>query len=157
MYVMGSWGIAQAYADDSLVKGKISAAKFPTMPDGIGNPDVWLGQPSVNIALSNTCKSPEGAIQFLKYWTSETPEKYLGEVCGQIPSIKVALDESKVYPLSIEVNNMIAQSQGMFIFYDVGLGAKIGDEFNNTVQSICAMKDVEEALRNLQTFTEENR
>lgn len=157
MYVMGSWAISQAYADDSKVKDKIGAAKFPTISGGAGDPDVWLGQTSVNLAISNTSKNKEAAVAYCKAWTADKWEKFLGETCGQIPATKAQLDASKVSPLGMEVNNLLRNSKGMFIFYDVGLGAKIGDEFNNTVQAICAGKDPVESLKKLQDYTKTNR
>jgi raffinose/stachyose/melibiose transport system substrate-binding protein len=157
MFLTGSWFTANVFNEDSLVNGKIKACKFPSMPGGVGDPDVWLGQPSENIAIARTSKVPEGCIEFLKMYTSDPVERFLGEDSGQIPSTKVALDPAKLDALTLEINDLLANSKGMFIFYDVGLGATIGDEFNNTVQAICGGTPVEEALNSLQTFTEQNR
>lgn len=157
MYVMGSWAIAQVYADDSTVQGSISATKFPTLPGGVGDPNVWLGQPSITNAVSIDTPHPEAVMEFLKYWTSDEHQIFLGEAAGQIPATRVSLNPDAVSPLALYLNALIAESSGMFIFYDVGLGRAIGDEYNNVVQAILAMSDITQTLQNFQIFTDEVR
>lgn len=155
MYVMGSWAIQQFYADDSTVQGKMNAAPFPSFPGGTGNPDTWLGQPSQNFAIAQVSQNPESAVEFLKWLVQEDYQIFLGENAGQIPATRVVLNPDLVRPVALRLNELLATSAGMFIFYDVGLGRTIGDEFNNAVQTILGGADVTQVLTNLQTFTEE--
>jgi len=46
---------------------------------------------------------------------------------------------------------------GMFLFYDVGLGPTIGQEYNNTVQAMFAGTDPSAALSKLKEFTDTTR
>ena len=74
-----------------------------------------------------------------------------------MPATKVTLDPMKVPELSKSLKKEMSTMTSMFIFYDVGLGAKIGDEYNNTIQEILAGVKPEEAFKNLQQYTEDNR
>lgn len=157
MMVTGSWAISNLVKADSKVKDVVGIAKFPTFPNGKGDIDTWLGQPGFNFVMSAKAKDKDAAIKYIKAWTEEKAQKFTGEVGGDIPSTKVTLDPTKVPGLSKDLKDQMSTMKGMFIFYDVGMGAKIGDEYNNTIQSILAGKAPEEAFKSLQTFTDKNR
>jgi len=152
MYLMGSWAVSQFESPDSLVKDKVGVVNFPAVPEGTGDLNVWLGQPSLNIAMSPKNKNPALSIAYLKAWTSEPVEKALAETAGQIPSTKVTLDQSKVPAVALATNELTKKMTGMFIFYDVGLGTDIGNEFNNAVVAILSGKDVAQTLQALQAY-----
>ncbi|NQX68993.1 sugar ABC transporter substrate-binding protein [Paenibacillus alba] len=157
MMVTGSWAINTLVNMDSKVKDSVGIAKFPTFPNGKGDIDTWLGQPAFNLVISSTAKDKDAAVKYLKAWSEEKIQKRVGEEQGDIPAIKVTLDPAKVPALSKDLKDQMSTMKGMFIFYDVGLGAKIGDEYNNTIQAILAGKAPEEAFKSLQAYTEKNR
>lgn len=157
MFVMGSWSIGGLYKDDSKVIGKIGITKFPTFPGGKGDIDTWLGQPSYNLSINASTQHKDVAIEYLKMWTSEKIQRRIAEEAGEIPAVNIELDTNKVPPLSQDLQKEMSTMKGMFIFYDVGLGAKIGDEYNATIQAILAGKDVEEAFKSLEQYTIDNR
>ncbi len=157
MFVTGSWAIGNIVADDSKVKDKVGIAKFPTFPNGKGDIDTWLGQPSYNLAINANEPNKDAAVEYLKAWTSEKVQKRLAEEAGDIPAVNVQLDPNKVPALSQELQKQMSTMKGMFIFYDVGLGAKIGDEYNATIQAILAGKSPESAFKSLEQFTKDNR
>ncbi|CAK4814695.1 unnamed protein product [Aphanomyces euteiches] len=157
MMVTGSWAINQLVDSESKVKDAVGIAKFPTFPNGKGDIDTWLGQPGFNFVVSANAKDKDAAVQYIKAWTSEKTQIRVGEEQGDIPSTKVTLDPTKVPALSKALKDEMSTMKGMFIFYDVGLGAKIGDEYNNTIQSILAGKSPAEAFKKLQDYTVKNR
>jgi raffinose/stachyose/melibiose transport system substrate-binding protein len=157
MMVTGSWAINQLVASDSKIKDVVGVAKFPTFPNGKGDIDTWLGQPGFNFTVSANAKDKDASVEYIKAWTSEKIQKRVGEEQGDIPATKVTLDPAKVPALSKSLSDEMSTMKGMFIFYDVGLGAKIGDEYNNTIVSILAGKSPEEAFKKLQDYTEKNR
>ena len=69
----------------------------------------------------------------------------------------VKADPDKINPVAMQVGEMLNEMEEFFVFYDVGLGATIGNEYNNTVQAITAGQSVEESFKSLQQFTEQNR
>jgi len=157
MIVMGSWIIGGFDDEGSTVNGKVGIAKFPTMPDGVGSINVWMGQPDANLVISETCTDKESAIEFLKMWNAEDVQHFIGEDAGKILVTKTTLDTTKVSPVCNDLVGAMSDMEGMFIFYDVGLGAVIGDEYNNTIQAILGGKDPAQAFADLQTYTEANR
>ncbi|RRJ64175.1 extracellular solute-binding protein [Paenibacillus oralis] len=157
MLVTGSWAINQLTADDSKVKDAVDIAKFPTFSGGKGDLDTWLGQPSFNLVINAKAKDTDAAIQFLKTWSEDKYQKRIAEEGGDIAATNVQLDPEKVPELSRKLSNQMSAMKGMFIFYDQGLGAQIGDEYNNTIQAILAGQAPEEAFKELQAYTERYR
>lgn len=157
MMVTGSWGINSVVAEDSKIKDVVAITKFPVFENGKGSIDTWLGQPGFNFVISDKSKDKEASLEFIKMWTNNKYQTLVGEVIGDLPATKVELDPMKVPELSKSLKQEMSTMTSMFIFYDVGLGAKIGDEYNNTIQEILAGMNPEEALKNLQQYTEDNR
>jgi raffinose/stachyose/melibiose transport system substrate-binding protein len=157
MMVTGSWGINQVVADDSKIKDVAAIAKFPVFENGKGSADTWLGQPGFNFVISEKSKDKEASLEYIKMWTNNKYQVQVGEIIGDLPATKVTLDPMKVPELSKSLKKEMSTMTSMFIFYDVGLGAKIGDEYNNTIQEILAGVKPEEAFKNLQQYTEDNR
>lgn len=153
MLVTGSWVINQMIAEDSEVKDSIGVIQFPTFTNGKGDVDTWLGQTSVNFAINAEAKDKSAAIELLKMFTSEKYQRRIAEKGGDIPVIKLELDPDRTPLLTQELQKKISNMKRLFIFYDVGLGTVIGDEYNQTIQAILAGKKTEEAFANLETFT----
>ena len=157
MCVNGTWDLGRFTAADSPIKDKVSVMNFPAIPGGIGKGTDWLGNPDHNIAISSSNKSVDASVEFLKIWASEAVQKNIGEEQGKIIVTKTALDQAKVPPAASQLNNLLTNATGIFLFYDVGLGPTIGQEFNNTFQAIYAGNDVLTSLQRLQKFTLDTR
>ena len=157
MMVMGSWLIGQLNGTDSKVKGKMGVFTFPKVEGGAGDANMWLAKTD-NLAISNNCKNPDLALEFVKYLTSDDFQKQTAEVAGKIPVTKVTVDTSKAPKEFGFISDCMKTSTGMFTFYDEALGAKIGDEYNNTMGAIAAgSKTPKDAFAALQTYTKSNR
>ena len=156
MHVMGSWAIQQVYNDDNPNKDQVDVCKFPAMENGKGSVDNWLGQPDQSFLISAGCKNKEGGVEFLKAISSADTQKKFAEA-GNLIATNTELDKSKLNPVSVKVMELQKDMKELFIFYDVGLGATIGNEYNNTIQSITAGKAPEDEFKKLQKFTETNR
>ncbi|MEC0139613.1 hypothetical protein P4H94_22435 [Paenibacillus macerans] len=107
--------------------------------------------------INAKAKDPDAAIRFLKTWSEDKYQKRIVEEGGDIPATNVQLDPEKVPELSRKLSDQMSTMKGMFIFYDQGLGAQIGDEYNNTIQAILAGQSPEEAFKELQAYTERYR
>jgi raffinose/stachyose/melibiose transport system substrate-binding protein len=57
-------------AEGSAVKGKVVLAKCPTVEGGVGDPNMWLGQPDRNIAISARCER-RWRRERVPWWPSE--------------------------------------------------------------------------------------
>ena len=142
---------------DSPVDGKYVVRNIPSVEGGVGDPNLWLGQPSRTICISETCPDKEGAVAFLKYMTSPEVVQYNVVNGGIIPVIKGDLiDASDIGPQNQALLDQVKDMSGIFVFYDIVLGSVLGVEYNNTIQSIVAGTDPQEAFEQYQSFFVEN-
>lgn len=157
MLVMGSWVMGSIAGEESKVKDDVRVVPFPTFAGGKGDPDTWLGQPDRSLIISQDAKDKDALIAFIKEWSTDEVQSQIAEKTGNLTVTKTELDAGKVLPLGVELSNLIQSMKQMAIFYDVGLGPKIGDEYNNTIIEILAGAAPEQAFSKLQRFTEDNR
>lgn len=153
MLVMGSWAIQQLYSEMS---DKLDVCKFPEIAGGKGNADSWVGQPDQSFAIGANTKVVDGAAGFIKTISDPTIQAKLNEA-GNLVATNITPDKSKVNPIALKVGDLLKEMKELFVFYDVGLGATIGNEYNNTIQAITAGKSPEESFKKLQQFTEQNK
>lgn len=155
MHIMGSWAIQQIEADAAM-KAKLDVCKFPTIDGGKGSADSWLGQPDQCFAISANSKVVPAAAEFIKTISDPEIQTKFAEA-GNLVATNITMDPAKVDRVALKVAELQKTMTELFIFYDVGLGATIGNEFNNTIQAITAGKSPEESFKNLQKFTEQNK
>lgn len=155
MHVMGSWAIQQV-TNNNPNKDKLDVFKFPAMDNGKGSPDNWLGQPDQCFVISSGCKNKEGAVEFLKFLSDPAAQTKFAEA-GNLIATNTKVDTAKLNPLAVKVADLQKDMKELFIFYDVGLGATLGNEYNNTIQAITAGKSPEESFKKLQEFTTKNK
>lgn len=155
MHIMGSWAIQQIEADANM-KTKLDVAKFPAIDGGKGSAESWLGQPDQSFAISANSQVIPAASEFIKTISDPQIQTKLAEA-GNLVATNITLDPAKVDRVAMKVAELQKSMTDLFIFYDVGLGATIGNEFNNTIQAITAGKSAEESFKKLQQFTEQNK
>ncbi len=153
MLVMGSWAIQQLYND---MQEKLGVCKFPEFTGGKGNTDTWLGQPDQSFAIAANTDAADAAAEFIKTISDPIIQTKLNEA-GNLVATNITPDPNKVNPVAMKVGDLLKDMKELFVFYDVGLGATIGNEYNNTIQAITAGQSVEESFKALQQFTEQNR
>jgi len=157
MFVMGSWVMGSLGSDESEIKDVVRVAPFPTFADGKGDPNTWLGQPDRSLVISKDADNVDDLIAFVKGFSTDDLQSQIAEKTGNLTVTKTKLDPEKVLPLGVELSNLMESMTQMVIFYDVGLGAAIGDEYNNTIVSILAGESPASAFAKLQKYTEQNR
>lgn len=141
---------------DSAVIGKYTLTKQPTVEGGAGSNDMWLGQPSCCLAIAESCKNKEAAVEFLKFYSSvESAQGFVD--AGTLPAVTTeGVDMSNATGGQEQLLALLADMEGMYIFYDVVLGSVTGNEYNNTVQSIVGGADATEAFEKYSNFYELN-
>ncbi|HAA25082.1 MAG TPA: ABC transporter substrate-binding protein [Ruminiclostridium sp.] len=155
MHVMGSWAIQQLTYEGSPLIGKLDVAKFPAIEGGKGDINNWLGQPDQSFAISARCKDKEAAVKFLKLMADPEIQLKFAEA-GNLIATNAQLDPAKANPIATKVAELQKDMNELFIFYDVALGAAVGNEYNNAIQAITAGTDPVEAFTTLQEYTEQN-
>jgi len=142
--------------EESAVKGKMTLAKCPTVEGGVGDENMWLGQPDRNLAIAESCKNKDAAVTFLKYLTGAECMQAMVDSGSLVPVKSSLVDLSNVSDSQRQLMTLMDDMTGLYLFYDVVLGSVIGNEYNNTVQAIMSGDDAEEAFQNFQNFFDLN-
>jgi raffinose/stachyose/melibiose transport system substrate-binding protein len=150
-YCMGRFDV-----DDSAVKGKVVLAKCPTVAGGVGDVNMWLGQPDRNIAISERCEHKEEAVAAVKFLTSIDAMQMMTDSGTLVPIKSTLLDMTKVSNCQSQLMTLMNDMTGMYLFYDVVLGSVTGNEYNNTVASIMSGANATEAFEKFQNFFDLN-
>jgi raffinose/stachyose/melibiose transport system substrate-binding protein len=137
MYVMGNWDVSTFIDAKCPLKGKVGVVKFPMIPGGKGSVDNWLGSPDACFSIASSSKAIKESVAFLKSLTTKKFEKeVMEEKLGNISSINVAPDPSKVDPLYAKMLNLFKDKKAQICFYDTNFGPNIGVGFNEAVMEI---------------------
>lgn len=151
-----SYCLGSLEKDDSLVKGKMTLAKCPTVAGGVGDENMWLGQPDRNIAISANCQNKDAALAFLKYMTGAQSGQLMVDAGALLPIKSDLVDLSNVSDSQRQLMTLMDDMTGMYLFYDVVLGSVIGNEYNNTVQAVMSGADAAESFQKFQNFFDLN-
>ncbi len=154
MYYMGSWDIGLLSADDAPVSKNLGVFNIPPSNTSAGN--VAIGDVDQCLAISSNCSNIDAAAAYIKLFSDTAAQEAYAYNADYLLSTKTSLDESKLSPLFIEVNNMQQELSGVTPWLDRVFGAGEGVEFNNAAQAIIAGKDSKEQMDNLQQFAEDN-
>jgi raffinose/stachyose/melibiose transport system substrate-binding protein len=90
MEVMGTWeyaNIAKA-APDFLKKGDLGYTAFPSLPDGAGNPENIVGNPSNFLSLNSSTSHKAEALGYLKDYVLNDAQIDAYLASGSVPPVK---------------------------------------------------------------------
>lgn len=135
MYYNGSWLAGQIENEDSPTNGKIIAMNFPAVKDGKGDKDEILGGAIDCFMVSANTKHKDEAIQAAKT-LAESFSKHGFENGAGIPAWKVDVDESKLTPLTKQINEIVANSTGNVVWWDTYLSGADADTHKNLVAEL---------------------
>lgn len=141
---------------DSAIIDKYTVTKQPTVDGGVGDNNMWLGQPSCCVAIAESCQNKEAAVEFLKYYSSDEAAQRLVDA-GVLPAVTTAnLDMTNTRGGQRQLLALLQDMTGIYVFYDVVLGSVTGNEYNNTTQAIVSGADATEMFEKFQNFYELN-
>lgn len=135
MYYNGSWLGGSIEEDTSAVKGKIIAMNFPTIKDGTGDKDEFLGGAIMGFMVNADTKYKDESAKAVKY-IAENISKKLYETGAGIPTWKVDVDESKLSPITKQIMDIAKNSTGNVVWWDSYLGGAEGEVHKDLVAEI---------------------
>ena len=148
MFFIGTWIVSESYAK---LGDKLGFFNFPDIPGGKGNKeDDWIINKDEGYAISSASKNKEAAVRLLKFLFSKERQAANAELGQLITTRNIPYDESKIPPITNELNKTFANVKNAMIPWDNPLGQNIGKEFNMTTQAILGGADIEEAFQKLQ-------
>lgn len=153
MYVNGSWTIGNISADDCPVKGKIAIAKFPTI-NANSNANDFTGGVAETFVVNAGTKYPEQAVYALKT-ISEKFSKNLYLSGAGIPTWKVDVDESQIDPLTLQLVDLIQDSNSFTLWWNTLLEGEDSENYMNKSAELFAKQITpEEFVKQLQMMNE---
>lgn len=158
MLYEGSWGISQLAA--SPIADRIGVIPFPSFADAPDNAGVWFGGAG-GYSLSKELKGAklDAAVKLLKYLTSVDAFKYyLEQTKGGVYPVKMAVDESKVDPVTQAYSQALASSTGFKLeLYAYDPIAQLQDKVRNEIQGLFAGNTPKKTADAIQSFVDSNR
>lgn len=137
MYYNGSWAAGMFESEDSPLKGKVVAAKFPAIDGGQGNINEFLGGSVDTFMVNSGTKNKDEAAKIVKFITENmSREGYLAGI--GLPVWKAEFDSSKVNPLVAQIADLIKDATGFTLWWDVYLEGQDAETHKNLVQEIYA-------------------
>lgn len=136
MYYNGSWVASTIERDDSPVKGKIVAVRFPIIEGAAGNENEFLGGVTDTFMISANTEYKEESVEALKFISENlSTELYLA---GVLPAWKVEVDETNINPLTRQIKDIVNGATGFVPAWDVYLTGADADAHKDLVQEIFA-------------------
>ena len=153
MYVNGSWTIGNINADTCPVKGKIKIAKFPTISEK-SNVNDFTGGVAETFVINSATKYPKEAV----YALTEISQKFSRNLYlsgAGIPTWKVEVDESQIDPLTLDLVNLIQDSDTYTLWWNTLLEGEDSEHYMNRSSELFAGQLTPEEFANqLQTMNE---
>lgn len=139
MYVNGSWTAGNIQKDDSKIKGKILALKFPLIEGGKGDINDFTGGSAEGFYVGANSKYKDEAVKTLKYITeNHSREAYLAG--AGIPTWNVTVDESKIDPLTVQIVKNLKGSKTTTLWFNTLLESKDSDTYQKELTQLFSLK-----------------
>ncbi len=156
MLVQGSWVIGQMNGANPAIEDKCGVFSFPGIPGG-ADPNRMIVKTD-NLVMSATTKHEEAVIAFMKMFTDDQSQRYIGEIAGKIPVTNVKVDLNKAPKQLGYVLKVLEKSTGTLGFYNESFASvEAGDTFDNAMVDIfLGACSVDEALQKVQNYYVKN-
>jgi len=121
MYLMGTWELPNFTTNPDIpqeFKDKIGFLKFPTVENGKGNINSWVGGPGVGLFVSEDSQVKEEAKAFVEYFVSKWGEDSV-TTAGVIPATKVDTSNSNLPQLYVDLLTELNNASSITLFADV--------------------------------------
>jgi raffinose/stachyose/melibiose transport system substrate-binding protein len=147
----GSWRVSSYYPE---LGDDLDFFNFPDIPGGKGSKDSWIANYGNAFSISSSTKNPDAAIDIFKFLFSKARLKALGDSGDLIAMQNIDLDESKLLPINLKIQESVLNSKYPIYVWDVMLGTNLGTELNKTTQAILGGEDPVKMFGALQKIAE---
>ncbi|TVY07492.1 extracellular solute-binding protein [Paenibacillus cremeus] len=138
MYMMGTWELPNYTTNKDVkqeFKDQIGFFKFPTVGDGKGNIDSWVGGPGVGLFVANNSKVKDEAKKFVNFFVQKWGEHAISEA-GVIPATKVDTSKVKLPQMYIDLLNELNKASNITLFADVQMKPASAEVHLNMIQAL---------------------
>ncbi|WP_409347073.1 extracellular solute-binding protein [Paenibacillus sp. MBLB4367] len=139
MYFMGSW--ATGAIDDSSVKGKVGAFKFPTV-SGKGNVDQYMLAPGSAFAISANSKHLKETKDFLNYFMTNYPKVSFEfkDAVGVAQKVEGDFKAAGYTQLAMDILDMFKNVKGGDLAFDNTMNPGTAQAHLTSIQNVFVTK-----------------
>ncbi|MCL6602059.1 MAG: extracellular solute-binding protein [Paenibacillus sp.] len=141
MYLMGTWELPNFTTNPDIpqeFKDKVGFFKFPTVEDGKGNINSWVGGPGVGLFVAENSKVKEEAKAFVEYFVSKWGEDSV-TTAGVIPATKVDTTKTQLPQLYIDLLNELNNASSITLFADIQMKPNAAQVHLDMIQALFGM------------------
>ncbi|MDQ0192396.1 extracellular solute-binding protein [Paenibacillus wynnii] len=138
MYLMGTWELPNFTTNPDIpqeFKDKVGFFKFPTVENGKGNIDSWVGGPGVGLFVAESSKVKEEAKAFVEYFVSKWGEDSV-TTAGVIPATKVDTTKTELPQLYVDLLNELSKASSITLFADVQMKPSAAQVHLDMIQAL---------------------
>ncbi|GAB6085086.1 extracellular solute-binding protein [Alkaliphilus crotonatoxidans] len=138
MYLMGSWELPNFTTNEEIpqeFRDKVGYFKFPTVEDGKGDIDSWVGGPGVGLFVAENSPVKDEAKKFVKFFVERWGEEAVTRA-GVTPATAVDTSRLDLPQLYIDVLKDLGKASNMTLFADVQMSAPVAQTHLNMIQSL---------------------
>jgi raffinose/stachyose/melibiose transport system substrate-binding protein len=138
MYLMGSWELPNYTTNEDVpqeFRDSIGFFKFPTVEDGKGDLNSFVGGPGVGLFVAEDSDVKEEAKKFAAFFVEKWGARAVTEA-GVIPATKVDTASIDLPQMYIDVLNELSDATNITLYADVQMSAGVAQEHLNMIQSL---------------------
>lgn len=149
MYVNGNWVTGNIQREDSKIKDKVLALKFPDL-GGEGDLNDFTGGAADMFAVASASKHPQEAVNVCKFITENHSREAFLAGAG-LPTWAFSFDEAEIDPLVLQVVRNTQEARTFTLWWNSHLESKDADYYHNAVTQLFALTITpEQFARNMQ-------
>ncbi len=139
MYYIGNWFAGNIQSDDSKVKDKVVALKFPALPGAKGDPNEFLGGSIDGFCVSNDTKVKDAAVLLAKYFPEQMAIDLNNSGEG-LPTWNVPAATGEINPVTKQIMALTKDAKGYVLAWDTFLEGAEAETHKNLVAEIFGSK-----------------
>ncbi|WP_202078892.1 extracellular solute-binding protein [Caldalkalibacillus salinus] len=160
MYLMGTWELPNYTTNEDVpqdFKDAIDFFKFPTVQDGEGDINSFVGGPGVGLFVAEESEVKDEAKAFVEYFVQRWGERSVTDA-GVIPATIVDTETVDLPQLYIDVLDELGSASHITLYADVQMSASVAQEHLNLIQSLFGQEITPEefAQQHEQALEDEN-
>ena len=131
--------------------------KMPDFQNGAGNQNFLVGSPE-GFIVTTASKHPKEAMEFLKFLTNKKNAERMVKELGWLSPIKGAVNQNTATDQVIEANKMLEDSEGLAIWLDTIVDAKIAEAYLEGTQVLLnGGNSPEQIMSDIQKIAKDNK
>lgn len=138
MYLMATWELPNFTTNQDIsqeFRDSVGFFKFPTVKDGKGGFNSFVGGPGVGLFVSENSLVKVEAKKFVQFFVEKWGERSVTDA-GVIPATKVDTTNIELPQMYIDVLNQLNNASNITLYADVQMGASVAEEHLNLIQAL---------------------